>query len=169
MRLLSILYRLCWKECRQGWLLLALGLLLPALAVNLQHLKLLAWTVPEITLFVLLLGVSVWASTLAADARGRHSYAGAHFPQHPALAPLVTFVLQGSAAALIGILFGCARVQMGNLHGITTFPLWAMYYVTSTFAVSFVLASALSPWSGMVTGVLWALGNMQSYAALVYT
>ena len=167
MRLVPILHRLCWKECRQGWLLLALGLLLPALAVNLQHLKLLAWTVPEITLFVLLLGISVWASTLAADARGRQSYAAVHFPQHPALATLLTFVLQGSAAALIGILFGAARMQIGHLHDITNYPLWAMYYVASTFAVSFIMASALSPWSGMVLGILWMLGNMQTFSALI--
>ena len=167
MRLLPVLYRLCWKELCRGWLMLALGLLLPPLAGHLKRFTLLEWTAPEITVFALLLGVSVWASMLAAEARGRHSYAGVHFPQHPALSTLVTFVLQGCAAALIGVSIGYTRVRMGHADGNAVLPLWAALYVASTFAASFIMSSALSPWSGIVTGIIWILGNGRTFIILL--
>lgn len=167
MRLLPILERLFWKEFCQGWLMLTLGLLLPPLAGNLPHLKLLTFDMPSITLFVLLLGISVWAAMLAGEARGRQSYAGVHFPQHPALASIVTFVLQGCAAALIGFSIGFARVKLGNPAGIADLPLWAMLYAASTFAVSFIAALALSPWGGMVAGIIWMLGYLSTFSDLI--
>ena len=180
MRLLPILYRLCWKEFRQGWLILALGLLLPPLTVNLQQndfwsdwgiwhwswMLQLNRNLPAITLFMLLLGVSVWAARLGAEACARQSYAGVHFPQHPALASYLTFFWQGSAAALIGLSIGYARMHMVYDDEFFAISLWAMLYLASTFMVSFIMASALTQWSGIVAGLIWALGNGQTFTAL---
>ncbi len=166
MRLLPMYQRLCWKEFRQGWLMLALGLLLPLLAANLQQLKLLEWTMPSIALFMLLLGVCVWGAMLGAGARARQSYAGVHFPQHPALASCVTFWWQGSAAALIGILIGAVQGNSGHLFDVVDFSLLGMLYFASAFAVSFIMASVFSPWSGIVTSIIWVLGNSTTLSAL---
>jgi len=163
-----ILQRLCWKEFRRGWLMLLLGLLLPPLAVSLNRdrLELLTFDMPTMALFVLMISVAVWASMLAKDARGRQSYAGIHFPQHPGLASLVTYLLQGGVALVIGLSIGYWRAQMGGLYYTDNFPCLGLLYVGSTFAVSYILTLLFSSKVGMAAGILGALVNMQAFTAL---
>jgi len=166
--MLPILQRLCWKELRQGWLMLLLGLLLPPLALSLMldHVELLTFDMPTIALFVLIVGVAVWASMLAKDARGRQSYAGIHFPQHPGLASLVTYLLQGSVALVIGISIGYWRARMGGLYSYDNYPFLGLLYVGSTFAAGYGLTLLFSPPVGMVAGILCGLVNTWTFNAL---
>ncbi len=107
MRMRPILLRLCWRELSRGWVLLVFGLLLPPLAASVQNdrISLLPET-PLLHTLILLAAVTIRAGMLAVDAREGTSYQAVHFPLHPSLASLTTFLSQLGIAVLIGVSAG---------------------------------------------------------------
>ena len=141
-----LLERLCWKELRQGWPLLVIGLLLPPLTrdVTVQQLAQLPQNVSwygfsydnplwwnntqEIALLLLLLAVVVRAALLAGREQRRNTYADAHFPVSPALATLSSLLVQGSMVLFIGLCAGAWSVRGNEV----AFVQWLKPVITST-------------------------------------
>ena len=162
-----ILRRLCWKEWRQGWLLLALGIVLPPLAwllsgvvdYRLDHYGFNIHTV-SVTLFLLLVGVIVRAPMVVAGGTSRQSYAGAHFPLHPHWPLLVTFLFQGLIVALIGANFGwLGAPHQATMHAMPydRMILVGVMCFSGVYLLAAALARAVSPLAGMAGGMLWLL------------
>ncbi|MHB9023799.1 MAG: hypothetical protein ACYC7E_06425 [Armatimonadota bacterium] len=164
-----ILRRLLWKEWRLGWPMLAAGLVLPPLAtaivkVHKSNFRSLDWT--TVSLFLLLFAIAVWASTLAGRERIRQSYAGAHFPLHPAWNTLNTYLAQGIIVLLIGLNVGWWSTKLDESYPLLNALLLAGLFVGSQFTLSFVVSLAISTTAGIVAGICWILGNNEVLALL---
>ncbi|OPZ83429.1 MAG: hypothetical protein BWY76_02281 [bacterium ADurb.Bin429] len=179
--MMRALGRLLWKELWVGWPFALLGAALPPLTALLIRREVDILDIPpgNVTLFLVLLGLVAWAALQGAGTRDRCSYAGIHFPIHPARPALVTFVMQllfalgivgGYLLALyllrdFGVLSGplSTRVLNGEirtmLQGDITrhFLITAFLAIGSTYALCFVVGQALSAPAGIVVGVFWVI------------
>ncbi len=156
MRTLPLLVRLAWKEWRLSWPLLALGVLLPPLAVSLdeEHVRFLSAHPTTVILFLLLLAVIAWCSLQLSGGRTRHSYAEIHFPLHPGWPAVVTFFNQGIIVACIGAVVGLSFTPQIPL------PLQIGQSIALFLSVTLLagaVARAISPPAGMAAGTLWLL------------
>jgi hypothetical protein len=181
----SILRRLIWQAWRQGWAMLALGVILPPCASMLRQIMSpmpaanTPWT---ITVFLLFVMIAVWAATLAEGAGERRSYANLHFPIHPALASMMTFILYSGIALLIGIwigwwqwhtlaAFASQALQIIWSQGAVGILPWfsrvagveclllivGAGFAVAVFSLSYVVALSCSRWAGMVSAIIWGL------------
>lgn len=169
----STILRLCWKEFRQGWGLLACGVGVSLLAV--PYVQMLraqtetAWWVvmPFVVLVLLMAAVSINAALRARDSRERRSYAAAHFPLPPAWESAVGFKMHGLIALCIGLAYALALTRGGDFTDdfFLLYLLAALYFV-GNFAIAFVVSAAFSPWAGMAAGIAWTVGNYQTLGML---
>jgi hypothetical protein len=108
-----------------------------------------------IALFLLMVPVVVWAATAAGRERLRQSYAGVHFPLHPAWSTLNTFLIHGAIALLIGLNFSRWVPKLAEIRPLPLGLLVGVLFVGSLFALSFIVSLTLSPTAGIVAGICW--------------
>lgn len=171
MRALSILGRLCWKEWRQGWMLLALGAVLAPLAVKLTeaHVRLPYGLNPvTVIIYLLLFGIALWSPQLVAGGKSRQTYAGMHFSIPSAVPLLVTFFVQGLIVTLVGAMLGCWIAYLSNnIHNVSNIFVGALYFLT-IYAVTTVVTRAISSAAGMASGIILVVvfGTLRFYDML---
>jgi hypothetical protein len=154
-----MLLRLCWKEWRRGWPLLALGLLLPPFAVFLsrQQVKILRLDPVWIVIFLLMMGVVLRASTLVAGGNARLSYAAAHFPLHPAWPLLITMLCQGLLVALVGANVGWWTAKLPHELPVQTNILLLVAYFLAAFLLTISISRAISVPAAIAAGIFWVV------------
>lgn len=165
MHILSMLGRLLWKEWRQGWAVLLLGLLAIIISGILKDVKIFRIEMPHITLSLLLLVAAVRGAMLAAGERYRRAYDGIHFSVHPALGPTLTFWFHLAIIILLGAAFGGVMQSSGEYIS----PWWrvgfGVVYLGGAFGLSFVVSTAFSPPAGIVAALFWVVGNAKCFVA----
>ena len=154
--MLPVILRLCWKEWRQGWLLLALGLALPPLAVSLHpaHLWALRISPTSIVLLLLLLGVVLRTPTLVAGKRSRLSYAAAHFSLYTGLPACITLLCQGTLVVLIGANVGIWTARIPHALPWASNVLLAICCFLGAFAITLAVTRIFSLPAGLAAGGL---------------
>ena len=154
----QIITRLIWKECRQGWILLAPGLLLPPLAVGLTSARAMQsfFNPATIICLLLLLGVVAWAATLGARRPARPGFAAAHFSLHPGLPLLITLLCQGLIVTLIGISVGLWTANPPALP-VNLSLMLALGSFLGAFLLTMAVTRAFSLAVGLAAGTIWLL------------
>jgi hypothetical protein len=135
------------------------GLLLPPLAVILsrQQVQIFRLDPVWIVIFLLLMGMVLWASTLVAGGKARSSYAVAHFPLHPAWSLLITMLCQGVLVALVGANVGWWTAQLPHELPVQTNILLLVAYFLAAFLLTISIARAISLPAAIAAGIFWVV------------